>query len=173
MNNFDDIQTIKSIEASLASFTKRLDDNATERLQEMRKCSFFDPVPGEWLKLISEQAEIRRFSADDCLTSEGDDANTFYVVLFGTATVFCDHKIVGRIVSGECIGEGTFFASGSISRSATVIADGELIVVEIDKVGIERMQANPTVKSYMDRALLLALFKKLQGANRKIQEMMR
>lgn len=171
MKNVD--ETLLSIEASLASFTKRLDDNATERLSEMRKCSFFDPVPGEWLKLISDQAEIRKFSTDDCLTSEGDDSHTFYVVLYGTATVFCDHKVVGRIVSGECIGEGTFFISGSVSRSATVIADGELIVAEIDKTGIAQLQSNAMVKSYMDRALLLALFKKLQGANRKIQELMR
>ena len=169
MNNFN--EAMLSIEASLANFTKRLDDDATERLREMRKCSFFDPVPGEWLKLISEQAEIRKFTANDCLTSEGDDSNTFYVVLFGTATVYCDKKIVGKIVSGECIGEGTFFASGSIARSATVVADGELIVAEIDKTGIARLQSNATVKSYMDKALLLALFKKLQGANRKIQEL--
>lgn len=134
---------------------------------------FFDPVSDEWLKLIAEQARIRKFSAGQSLATEGGEADTFCVVLYGTATVLCNDKVVGKIDSGECIGECAFFNSGSTTRSATVIADRELIMAEIDKIGIARLQSNPTVKSYMDRALLLALFKKLQGANHKIQELMR
>ena len=173
MNKFDDILPIPSIEESLASFTKRLDDDATERFRELRKCSFFDPVPSEWLKPISEECEIRKFYAGNKLTTEGGDSNNFFVVLFGSTTVSCDNEIVGTIVSGECIGEGTFFASGNVSRSATVTADEHVIVAEFNKLGITRLQRDATTHAYLDKALLLALFKKLQGANRKIQELLR
>ena len=162
---------LDAIQASLASFTKRLDEVSTDRFNELRKCSFFDPIPSEWLKPISEQADIRTFSPGDCLTSEGDDMNAFYVVLYGTATVYYSRKIVGTIRSGECIGEGMYFANENISRSATVVADGQVIAAEIKKIGIDRLQGE--TKSYMDKALLLALFKKLQGANRKIEELLR
>ena len=162
---------IDAIQASLASFTKRLDEVSTDRFNELRKCSFFDPIPSEWLTPISEQADIRTFSAGDCITSEGDDMNVFYVVLYGTATVYYNRKVVGTIRSGECIGEGMFFANENISRSATVITDGQVIAAEIKPVGIDRLRGE--AKAYLDKALLLALFKKLQGANRKIEELLR
>jgi CRP-like cAMP-binding protein len=165
MNDLDAIQ------ASLASFTKRLDEVSTDRFNELRKCSFFDPIPSEWLKPISEHAQIRTFAAGDRITSEGEDMNAFYVVLFGTSTVYFNNKVVGTIRSGECIGEGMFFANENISRSATVVADVQVIAAEIKKVGIDLLRGDP--KSYLDKALLLALFKKLQGANRKIEELLR
>jgi CRP-like cAMP-binding protein len=162
---------IDAIQASLVSFTKRLDEVSTDRFNELRKCSFFDPIPSEWLTPISEQADIRTFSAGDCITEEGDDMNAFYVVLYGTATVYYNKKIVGTIRSGECVGEGMYFANENISRSATVIADGQVIAAEIKNTGIDRLQG--AAMAYMDKALLLALFKKLQGANRKIEELLR
>lgn len=162
---------LDAIQASLASFTKRLDEVSADSFNELRKCSFFDPIPSEWLTPIAEHADIRTFSAGDCLTSEGDDMDAFYVILFGTATVYYSRKVVGTIRSGECIGEGMFFANEILSRSATVIADGQVIAAEIKKTGIDRLQGD--AKAYMDKALLLALFKKLQGANRKIEELLR
>jgi CRP-like cAMP-binding protein len=137
---------LDAIQASLASFTKRLDE-------------------------VSDHADTRTFSAGDCLTTEGDDMNTFFVFLFGTATVYHHKKVVGTIRSGECIGEGMFFANENLSRSATVIADNQVIAAEIQKTGIDLLHGEP--KAYLDKALLLALFKKLQGANRKIEELLR
>lgn len=167
MDEFD------AIEDRFASFAKHLAEDPTFRFNELRKCSFFDPVPNEWLMHISDLAKIRTFSSDDCLTSEGDDMNTFYVILLGTANAYRNNKIVGTIGTGECIGEGVFFANESFSRSATVFADYKIIAAEFDKTGIDSLQADAKAKSYMDKALLLALFKKLQGANRKLEELLR
>jgi hypothetical protein len=85
--------------------------------------------------------------------------------------VYYNRKVVGTIRSGECIGEGMFFANENLSRSATVIADGQLIAAEIKKAGVDLLGSES--KAYLDKALLLALFKKLQGANRKIEELLR
>ncbi len=160
-----------AIQTNLASFTKCLDEVSTDRFSELRKCSFFDPVPSKYLKPISEQTEIRTFSAGDCLTAEGDNMSIFFIFLFGTATVYHNKKVVGTIRSGECIGEGVFFANESLSRSATVIADSQMVAAEINKKGIERMTNES--KTFLDKALLLALFKKLQRANRKIEMLLR
>jgi CRP-like cAMP-binding protein len=102
---------------------------------------------------------------------EGEDMNAFYVILFGTATAYYNKKIVGTIRSGECIGEGMFFANENISRSATVIADVQVIAAEIKNNGIDCLSGESM--AYLDKALLIALFKKLQGANRKIEELLR
>ncbi len=161
---------LDSIQASLTSFTQTLDEVTSDRIKGLRKCSFFDLIPSEMLPPISEQAQIRTFAAGDCITSEGDSMNAFYVILFGTATVYYNRKVVGIIRSGECVGESMFFANESLSRSATVVADGQVIAAEIRKDDVERLPAN--AKAYLDKALLHALFRKLQGANRKIEELM-
>ena len=167
MDEFD------AIEDSFASFAKHLAEDAALRFNEMRKCSFFDPVPNEWLTRISELAKIRTFSSDECLTSEGGDLKAFYVILRGTANAYCNSKIVGTIGTGECIGEGIFFADENVSRSATVFADYQIIAAEFDMAGIDSLRIDANAKAYMDKALLRALFKKLQGANRKIEELLR
>lgn len=162
---------IDAIQASLASYTQRLDDVATDSFHEIRKCSFFDPIPSEQLRPIAELATIHTFVQGDQLTLEGEEISSFFVILFGRASVHVRDNEVAVIHSGECIGESTFFAGEAASRSATVIAEGEVIAAEIKKSDIGKL--TPESRSYMDKALLNALFRKLQQANRKIEELLR
>ncbi len=160
-----------AIQASLANFTKGIDEVSTNQFEEMRKCSFFDPIPSECLAKIATVSQVKTLAAEAHITTEGDKMDSFHVILYGTATAYVHDKVVGVIRSGECIGEGTFFGNEQFTRSATVITDGEVIVVEIRKSVVDKMEGD--VKAYMDRALLLALFKKLQAANKKIEELFR
>ncbi len=162
---------LDAIQASLASFTKHLDEASSDRFNELRKCSFFDPIPSEWLTPIAAQATIKTFAKGTALTVEGEDMNSLFVILFGNATAFVKHQEVGTIHGGECIGEGVCFSTETLERSATVIADEDVIVAEIKKSGLDNIRGD--ARAYMDKALLLALFKKLQGANRKIGELLR
>jgi len=160
-----------AIQTSLTNFTHLFEEVSSDQFNEMRKCSFFDPIPSDCLARIAKESEIRTFAAGKRITIEGEAMNAFYVLMYGSATAHVQNKVVGTIHSGECIGEGTFFNNQNFTRSATVITDGEVIVVEIMKSVVDKMEGE--VKTYMDKALLLALFKKLQAANKKIEELLR
>lgn len=166
MSELNDIQT------SLADFTQSLDDHAYSCFSELRKSYFFDRIPNEALLLIAERVKIKSYAAGDFITKEGESLNSFYVILFGMTTVCIQDLVVGTIIGGECIGEGTFFANVNILRTASVIADEEVRVAEIDKNGIDCLLADEKLMAYMNKALLLALFKKLQCANRRIQDLL-
>lgn len=155
-----------AIQSSLANFTKSLVEESSERYAEMRKCSFFDPIPENQLLIIAEQSEIRKFTSGACIIAENTPSTSFFVILFGTATAFFNKQNIGVIHSGECIGEGAFFADGHLS-SATVIANGDVVALELKKNVLDIMSGE--VKTYMDKALLYALFKKLQRANKLIE----
>ena len=155
--------------ASLSSFTKSLDEITSVQFEEMRKCSFFDPIPSTSLKEIAKDADLITFTAGKHITNEGEPMNAFHVILFGTATAYSHNVEVGTIRAGECIGEGTFFGHENLTRSATVIADGEVSALEIRKTVVDTMEGETRI--HMDKALLLALFKKLQAANRKIESL--
>jgi CRP-like cAMP-binding protein len=159
-----------AIQTSQVSFTQRLDDVATDSYNEIRKCSFFDPIPSDQLRPIAELATIRTFVDRERLTSEGEEISAFFVMLFGRASVHVRDNEVATIHSGECIGESAFFAGEAASRSATVVAEGEVIAAEIKKSDIGKL--NGESRAYMDKALLNALFRKLQQANRKIEDLL-
>ncbi len=162
---------LDAIQTSLVSFTQRLDEVATNQFNEIRKCSFFDPIPSEILQSFARLTTIKTFSDGEKITSEGDEINAFFVILFGKTSVQVRNQEVAVLRSGECIGEAAFFAAEVTSRSATVIAEGEVIVAVIRKSDIKSFDAESM--PYMDKALMNALFRKLQLANRKIEELLR
>lgn len=166
MDEFD------AIDDHFASHARLLTDDPAARYGALRSCSFFQPVPDEWLQRISQTALIRTFHSDVCITSQDDGMKAFYVILYGTAEAYRNGKVVGTIETGDCFGEGIFFTDGTLTTSATVIADDKIIAAEFSKPVIEALQSDPQVMVSMDKALLLALFKKLKGANQKIERLM-
>jgi CRP-like cAMP-binding protein len=164
MNEFD--KTNDDILSELSSFTQRIEEVYSHQLKQMRACSFFDPVPDEYLAEIVEKSRIVTFFAGNKITTEQDIIRPFYVIIFGAATVQVDDKDVGRILSGECLGESAFFTKEAPARSASVIADGEVIAIEMGPADIESI--SDIARMFLDKALLLALFKKLQSANRQV-----
>jgi len=155
-----------------ATHTRLLLEDPAARYGALRKCAFFEPVPDDWLQRVSGLAQIRTFHSDVCITTQDDEMKAFYVILYGTAEAFRNGKLVGTIATGDCFGEGIFFGDGAITTSATVIAEDKIIAAEFSKAVVAELYADPQAMMSMDKALLLALFKKLKGANEKIERLM-
>ena len=166
MDEFD------AIDDSFASYAALLAAHPDARFEALRGCSFFSPVPDDGLKRIAEMVGIQTYSSEVCLTSQDDETNTFYVILRGSAEAYRNGKLVGKIETGECFGEGIFFADGAVTTSATVIADYKIIAATFSKSVVEILQADAEIMISLDKALLLALFKKLKGANLKIEALL-
>lgn len=161
-----------TIDDHFGSYAKLLLEDPTARLGALRNCSFFRPVPDGWLRRISDMARIRTFHSDVCIMTQDEEMKAFYVILYGTAEAFRNGKRVGTIDNGDCFGEAIFFADASVTTSATVIAEERIIAAEFSKDVIESLNADAEAMVSMDKALLLALFKKLKGANEKIERLM-
>jgi CRP-like cAMP-binding protein len=166
MDEFD------AIDDRFERHARLLTEDPSARFGALRSCSFFEPVPDEWLQRISGMAQVRTFRSDVSIASQDEDMKAFYVILYGAAEAYRNGKVVGTIETGDCFGEGIFFADGKLSTSATVIADDKLVAAEFSKKAIETLQADPHAMVSMNKALLLALFKKLKGANEKIERLM-
>lgn len=166
MDDFD------TIDDHFARYARQLTEDPSARFAALRNCSFFEPVPDDGLKRMSETAQIRTFRSDVSVTSQDEAMKAFYVILYGSAEAFRNGKVVGTIATGDCFGEGIFFADGTITTSATVIADDKFIAAEFSKTVVEEMHSDPRAMASMNKALLLALFKKLKAANQKIEKLM-
>ncbi|WP_395687415.1 cyclic nucleotide-binding domain-containing protein [Caenimonas koreensis] len=166
MDEFD------AIDQHFAAYAAQLMQDPAARFAALRKCSFFEPMPDDWLQRMAQAAQIKTFKSDVSITTQDDEMKAFYVILYGSADAYRNGKIVGRIETGDCFGEGIFFADGNITTSATVIADDKIIAAEFSKRMVEEMHADPAAMISMNKALLLALFKKLKAANHKIEKLM-
>lgn len=162
MNEIDKIDS--DIANSLTTFTKSVGEATQDRFEKMRGCSFFNPIPREYLAELASLFRVVHFSAKDKITTEQDVIRPFYVLIFGSATAYFDHRIVGHILSGECLGESAFFTNEVPARSAAVIADNDVIALEMSPMNIGMI--SDATRMFLDKALLLALFKKLQAANK-------
>ncbi len=163
----DDLDKINDdILSSLDNFTKQVDAASNERFQKIRECSFFDPVPSEYLAEIADHSHLVKFGDKEKIMTEHDMIRPFYVLIYGAANAYFDHKKVGHILSGECLGESAFFTKEAPARSAAVLADGEVLALEMGPMDIEAISVS--TRMFLDKALLLALFKKLQTANKHI-----
>jgi CRP-like cAMP-binding protein len=162
----------ETIEDPFASYASQLTGDATARLAALRGCTFFQPVPDDWLQRIAPMAQVKTFTSEVCITTQDEEMKAFYVILYGAAEAYRNGKVVGTIETGDCFGEAIFFGDGTLTTSATVIADDKIIAAEFSKDAIDALRADPQAMVSMDKALLLALFKKLKGANEKIERLM-
>lgn len=166
MNEFD------AIEDRFETYARQLVGDPAVRYEALRGCAFFAPVADAGLQRISGMVDIQVFSSDVCLTTQDDETQAFYVILSGLAEVFHNGKRIGEVGTGECIGEGIFFAGEGNATSATVIADFKIIAATFSKATVASLQADAEIRASMDKALLLSLYRKLKGANRRIEELM-
>lgn len=161
----------EAIDDHFARYAKLLAEDPSARFDALRRSTFFQPVADDWLRHLSEMARVRTFHSDVSITTQDDDMQAFYVILYGAADAYRNGKVVGTIETGDCFGEGIFFRDGMMA-SATVIADDKIVAAEFGKDVIEQLRSDPNLMVSMDKALLLALFKKLMGANQKIERLM-
>lgn len=160
-----------AIAEGLAAYAQQLRSDEAARFRALRECSFFAPVPDDSLRRIAAQADISIFHSDLCLTTQDEETQRFYVILRGSADAYRNGKRAGAIDSGECIGEAIFFAEGAPLSSATVVADYRIIAATLDREAVAALREDAALMVALDKALLLALFRKLQNANRRIEEL--
>lgn len=110
---------------SVAGYDRVLVLDVLERIGTFRHCD------KRHLGLIADAVKGRKRLHDGAVLCEaGDDPHTWWVVLEGTADVELDGRKVGSVAKDEAVGELSAFDHQP--RSATVIARGDLDVLEFD-----------------------------------------
>jgi len=114
----------------------------------------FGDIPVEALNDLAGRVRIRTFGAGQPVVRQGDPAEAFYVVRRGTLQVVEEDRDAGNerglrtLTRGESFGE-LALVRGS-PRTATVRAEGEAEVFEVDRATFDRLLAGMiTVPEFM------------------------
>jgi CRP-like cAMP-binding protein len=109
------------------------------------------------LKRIRDLAEEARYMAGAPLVKEGDDGDTFFVILEGMAKVMVGKRVINQLLPGDYFGEISLLDGGK--RTASVISETPMRVLIIDRKKFLRLLDE-------ENAITLAL---LQGLARTIR----
>jgi hypothetical protein len=142
---------------------KHIGDPQAEARAILRKEALFDCMNDAQLENVLQNAQIHRYGRGERLIQEGDEGDSMFVMLRGTAAVSVARNgtgvRVGVMRQGDCFGEFSLLTGEP--RSATVRAENDCEVLEISKpVMAEVLRESP---EYLSALSELLAKRKLEG----------
>jgi small-conductance mechanosensitive channel/CRP-like cAMP-binding protein len=116
---------------------KATDLNEVEKLLE--ETPLFDSLSAPQLHRLIEQSQCQSYGNGETVVAEGDEGDSLFVVCHGRMAVTRMQKngkvlTIAELKRGDLFGEMTLCTGES--RSATVRADGEVRLLEIDRIAL-------------------------------------
>ena len=133
-------------------------------VQSLRQVPMFREIDPARLKLLAFTSERVNFAPGQRFFSRGDPADAAYVILDGTACVLLETSAasikVAELGRNDLLGEMGILSD--TPRSATIVADSDVIALRIDKrVFLELLSQFPQ----MSIAVMRELAKRLERTN--------
>jgi small-conductance mechanosensitive channel/CRP-like cAMP-binding protein len=120
-------------------------DEATKQrnVEEMlRRVDLFATLDDEQRRAIAAGTRTRSYGDGEVVVREGEPGHSMYVVCAGKASVVLEpgKRVIATIESGGYFGEMSLLTGDS--RSATVVAEGDTVVLEIEAELFRRLAAD-------------------------------
>lgn len=110
----------------------------------LQACPTLSSLPADSLQALAHNSRLVSFADGELLLLEGETSRALYVVAAGQAKVLKQGQEVALLGEGELFGEIAFLTGEP--RVASVMALGELAVVEVDERGLRQaLQEQPSL----------------------------
>jgi CRP/FNR family cyclic AMP-dependent transcriptional regulator len=123
----------------------------------------FSNLSRRHLRRLADQAEEASYAAGATIVADGDEGDTFYVILEGEAKVVRGNRTISRMGPGEFFGEISLLDGGP--RTASVIADTPVLAARLSKRSFDRMVLD---EPGLAAKLLSVVARRLREAERSI-----
>ncbi len=117
----------------------------TRARRALAQVPLFQGLPPRHLRKIADLTVEERFMDGHSVVREGEDGDTFYVILEGEAKVVnASGRVVNRLRPGEFFGEISLLDGGP--RTATVLADTPMMMLALSrKAFLKAVEMEPAV----------------------------
>ncbi len=136
-----------------------LKETNRRRVEEfLRRVNIFDPLDEMKIRSLASSGRLWRFGRGESIVKQGDTGSSLFIVLEGTAEVSISLANDGKVITVGHLHAGDFFGEKSLltgeSRSASVIAETDLEVFEIEKTNIlPILENNPGIMEDLSKRL--------------------
>jgi CRP-like cAMP-binding protein len=143
----------------------------------LRQVRIFEGVAEAELLAVAERLRERRLRKGQVLFREGDAGEEMFLVSQGTILVSKSvtgrvEQVLARIGAGDFFGEMSLF--GRAPRSATVQADSDVVLLVLDREGLQRLiDMSPRAAAAFFQALVQVFIERLRASGDLIAEVTR
>jgi len=89
------------------------------------------------LEVFKDSDDLVKYPAGAVILREGDPGNHMYVVMEGELSILIRDKVIATVSAGEIVGEMALINSDI--RSATVVADSDCVLADIDQSSFDSL----------------------------------
>lgn len=151
--------------ASASVVTLATQITEVDRFHKLRQLDFFkdfsDVAIWETLRL----GRMRKLDMGSRLMVEGDHGESFYLLLEGEVRVSKKGVALSRLQRGVSIGEMVYLQTEATKRSATVVAETDILVLKIKSESLKG--ASTELQSCFDKAFIKLLVQRLIATSSK------
>lgn len=123
----------------------------------------FEGLSMRHLRQIAGVAEVADYMEGASVVRQGDEGDSFFVVLTGQAKVTVNGRTVNRVVPGDHFGEISLLDGGA--RTASVVSETPMTLLMIDRRSFAKLlEREPSISV----ALLQSLSRALRRVDRSI-----
>jgi eukaryotic-like serine/threonine-protein kinase len=139
------------------------EDRAEDVIDYTHNIQFFSNFTKGQVKAILDAANVIKVPKETAVVKEGEIDDSFFIILSGHASVRKNDKQIALIGRGECFGEMAYLSGES--RSATVIADTDCILMKISAMLLDK--APQEIQLLFLKRFATTLLRRLSASQRK------
>jgi serine/threonine protein kinase len=143
----------------------------SEKFNELRNMPFFEDLGDVALWEVVRIGAWRTAPPATVITREGDESDSFFLLVKGEVRVTLQAKQLATIKPGGCFGEIVYFAKANQRRTTTITAACELTVIEIKAAALRA--ATDALQAGFNKAVTRVLIERLDQTNRLLAEAIR
>ncbi len=141
-----------------------------EKFDTLRKLAFFRNFSDVELWEVLRLAKWHRLPPKSVLIQEGDIGSSFFILAGGEVEVRKEERLLNTLKVGECFGEMAYLGKRKFQRSASVVANSEIVVIEIRAETLP--QASELCRHHFNGAFLELLVDRLGMANLRLSQLL-
>jgi hypothetical protein len=134
----------------------------TEKFNVLSKLDFFKNFGENELWEVLRLSKWAYYPEGTTIIREGDETSSFFIIISGDAEIRKNGRGIASVNAGECVGEMSGIRKGVRRRSASVIAQTDIRLIEIYDQALD--QASEVCQRYVDKVFLALLANRLAEA---------
>jgi CRP-like cAMP-binding protein len=147
-------------------------------VDDVRRFDIFADLEAIEVKKLLQFAQVRQFNPKEVIFKQGDPGSGLFLIIKGEIEIYVEPSgnrvSLALLKAGEFMGEMSLFGDGQQTRTASAMAEGNVVAVIISTVDFRRLQqSGPKILSKLLLRLLMSLSTRYRNLKTELRTLMK